>query len=201
MYTIDADCLYLPAGIIWLLWLIWKIFFSKKKKTAKRLILNTLAFAYIIMVFGVTIFPIQNHPLPFPMGHNFMPFNSIIEVATTMPTSIAIKQLAGNVIMFLPFGFLVSFYTKKYKFIKCMFYAILFSVLIEFLQFILGETFVGSQYRVVDIDDVILNLLGAIIGFGIFKITPHFIKDPFLPQTQRQRMQVYRPEIVSKKRP
>ncbi|NCC87514.1 MAG: VanZ family protein [Clostridia bacterium] len=201
MYLIDADCLYLPAGIVWLLWLIWTALLSKKYKPAKKIVLLTVIYIYILMVFAVSIFPLPNFPLPYQAGHNFIPFYTIIKTATTTPVSIALKQLAGNIIMFIPFGFLISFFTNKKKFVKCIASATLFSVFIEFLQFILGVTFVGSQYRVVDIDDVILNLLGAIIGFCIFKITPHFIKDPLLPPTQRKKLQIYRPEIVTKKRP
>lgn len=180
MYRYHAMYLYLPAGLIWLIWLVWKIFFSKKKLSPKRLILITLYYAYIMMVFGTTLFPIQNYPLTYPPIHNFIPFVTVKELITTLPTSIAIKQILGNLIMFMPFGFLFAFFANKNQFLKCVIFALFFAVSIEFIQFILGVTFVGSQYRSIDVDDVILNTVGAILGYVIFKITPHFIKDPYL---------------------
>lgn len=180
MYRYHAEYLYLSAGIVWLVWLIWKIFFSKTKLTAKRVVLITLFYAYIMMVFGTTLFPIQNFPLTYPPKYNFIPFSTIKELITTLPATIAIKQIVGNLIMFMPFGFFIPFFTKKNGFQKCIYLSIGFAILIELLQFILGLTFVGSQYRSVDIDDVILNTIGAIVGYIIFKITPHFIKDPYL---------------------
>lgn len=178
MHRYKSSILYAVAAVLWLIICLFLIF--KKKKTLKTIILDTLFYAYIIMVFGTTLFPIQNFPLTYPPGHNFIPLDTIKYLITHLPRSIAIKQIAGNLIMFMPFGFLIPFFAKKKPLIKCMYLAVGFAILIEFLQFILGVTFVGSQYRSVDIDDVILNFTGAIIGYGIFKITPHFIKDPYL---------------------
>lgn len=65
--------------------------------------------------------------------------------------------------MFLPLGFIFPVAFKKartfYKTTICM---LLFSFLIEFIQYFIG--------RSADIDDLILNTLGAMLGYFIFYI-------------------------------
>ena len=68
-----------------------------------------------------------------------------------------------NVIMLMPFGFLApTLFRDKRKLWKTALAGALFSILIE-----------GSQllnYRSTDVDDVILNTLGTVIGYGIYRL-------------------------------
>ncbi len=180
MYTFKAPILYVPAFVLLVIWFVFKIFSKKNKLPVRRLILISLFYLYIILVFGVTLFPIDTFPMEYPPGHNFIPFHTIIQLLSNQSMSIALKQIFGNIIMFMPFGFLVPFFSKTKKFAVAFIGSLSFSILIEFLQFLLGIIVVGSQYRSVDIDDVILNTIGGLIGFCIFVFTPHFIKDPYL---------------------
>jgi len=68
----------------------------------------------------------------------------------------------GNLLVFVPFGLLISmiFGTKYYKFISIFLISILS---LEILQMI---TYLGSF----DIEDIIINSLGASIGFFSYKI-------------------------------
>ena len=70
-------------------------------------------------------------------------------------------EVIPNILMFIPFGFflpLVFGWAKKWY--KAIGIALLFSLCVEVIQFFIG--------RAADIDDVILNTLGGIIGYGIF---------------------------------
>lgn len=70
--------------------------------------------------------------------------------------------LIGNIIMFIPFGLLLPLIREQKTFryvIKCCFFV---SLIIEILQPILGRSF--------DIDDILCNVIGAIIGFCIFTV-------------------------------
>lgn len=74
-----------------------------------------------------------------------------------------IINVFGNVIMFVPFGFLGIIFPKLNDF-KTLIINFLFGIiLIESLQYF-------SRLGVFDIDDVILNTVGAAIGFRIYKI-------------------------------
>ncbi len=70
----------------------------------------------------------------------------------------------GNLIWFLPFGILVpALFRSQRRFYKTVFVAIITSFSIESLQYILCT-------GVSDIDDIILNAIGAGVGYIMFKI-------------------------------
>ena len=73
------------------------------------------------------------------------------------------KNLAVNIIMFMPCGFLTPLFFKKNRIWHILIFGIVLSVIVEMLQALLG---VGT----VDIDDVILNTFGTLVGFGIYKL-------------------------------
>ena len=59
--------------------------------------------------------------------------------------------------MFLPFGFFVSYFLKSEKIYMPVILTIIASLSIELVQLAIG--------RVFDVDDIILNLLGMTVGF------------------------------------
>jgi len=80
------------------------------------------------------------------------------------------RQIIGNLIMLLPLGiYLPLLYKKLSTFIRVIVISILFSISIESVQLI-------SNYRGTDIDDVILNSIGAGLGFIIYKTIKSFVK-------------------------
>lgn len=93
---------------------------------------------------------------------NLIPFRFATET-WDMGIRKQITQLIANILMFLPLGFIFPVAFKKartfYKTTICM---LLFSFLIEFIQYFIG--------RSADIDDLILNTLGAMLGYFIFYI-------------------------------
>ena len=73
-------------------------------------------------------------------------------------------NLAGNVVLFIPIGyFLPLLWIKMRRFFPFLFTCILSVCLVEILQVL---TLLGSM----DIDDLILNLFGMIVGYLIFMI-------------------------------
>ena len=81
-------------------------------------------------------------------------------------------NLFGNVLIFMPFGFFLPFMTGNLNRKNAFVIAAAVPLVIELLQFILGRSF--------DIDDLICNFLGIIIGFfiayGIKKVGRSFAK-------------------------
>ena len=71
------------------------------------------------------------------------------------------RNIIGNILLFLPWGFLapLTFYNFQ-SLRRVIFYTIVLSVCAELLQFIL-------VIGVADVDDVIFNTIGALIGFNI----------------------------------
>ena len=80
-------------------------------------------------------------------------------------TAIAFVNLAGNVVLFVPLGFLPPMVWPKLRtWLRALGAAAGAVICVEAAQYFL--------YRgAADVDDLLLNLLGAAIGFLIFRIT------------------------------
>ncbi|MFS0557773.1 VanZ family protein [Brevibacillus sp. 179-C9.3 HS] len=77
---------------------------------------------------------------------------------------ILVFNLAGNVILFVPLGLLVPLVFFRFQNIHRVFFLTLaVSLLIEILQLMLS---LGSF----DVDDLLLNVVGGLIGYGMFRV-------------------------------
>ena len=108
---------------------------------------------------------------PFSYSNNIVPFKTILNYAgaladRSMSRSIPIQNLAGNFFLLMPTGFYLPFFNKKMAELKNFAIAVSGAIIaVELAQYIFR---IGS----LDIDDYILNMAGALIGFLICKHTP-----------------------------
>ncbi len=93
-------------------------------------------------------------------GFNLVPFKEIMRYE--FMSNSFIYNVLGNIIIFMPFGYFVGYYIHSRKGATNFIAALGISVTVEFIQYFIGRTF--------DIDDIILNVVGAFIGFTIYKI-------------------------------
>lgn len=93
-------------------------------------------------------------------SNNFIPFREIFRYSIT--DRLFWKNVIGNMIMFLPFGFFISYYLKAEKPLLPLVLTFIASIAVEIVQMCIG--------RVFDVDDILLNLLGGTIGFYIFHV-------------------------------
>ena len=91
-------------------------------------------------------------------SNNFIPFKEIFRYKIT--SRLFIKNVLGNMLLFLPFGFFVSFYLKPEKIKLPLVLILIASISIEIVQMLIG--------RVFDVDDILLNVLGGVLGFYIY---------------------------------
>ena len=122
----------------------------------RRTCLYLVLTVYVGAVAAVTLFPLpvglqlgspQDQVVVWGATINLVPFAGIARtVADAAQTgwwwTIAVTIVGGNVLMFVPLGFMLL---------------------------TVGLAVVGGLYRVVDVDDVILNVVGGSIGFGLWK--------------------------------
>jgi glycopeptide antibiotics resistance protein len=99
---------------------------------------------------------------------NFVPFTTISMYITaiidgSMNLDIPIKNLFGNFIMFLPMGIYLPYYIKKANKVS------VFTISMVSLLFVIEIIQLVSRRGSFDIDDFILNMLGALVGFSIWK--------------------------------
>jgi glycopeptide antibiotics resistance protein len=70
----------------------------------------------------------------------------------------------GNIIWFVPYGFMLPLLNGKLQFLLVAIYGLFLTILVEFTQFV-------TKRGVFELDDLILNTVGVIIGYGVYHIT------------------------------
>lgn len=97
-------------------------------------------------------------------NYNITPFRTISPYLKNITDSYAYMNILGNIVPFIPFGFFVPMVLfKKVRFLKTILLSFLCVLLFEIFQFI-------SMLGFFDIDDVILNTLGCMVGYLIYFI-------------------------------
>ena len=99
---------------------------------------------------------------PVNYRYNLVPFKEIkrfIIYYRQIGINAVILNLAGNVVAFMPFGFFLPLVSEhKIKFFKVFITAFSLSLSIELIQLI-------SKVGSCDVDDLILNTLGGLLGY------------------------------------
>ncbi|WP_146189927.1 VanZ family protein [Paenibacillus elgii] len=161
---------------------------STKKNVIKNLTL-LIFYLHILVVISITLFPIpvqSNLLLSLNRGNiepnmNFIPFKSIIDIMqNSVSPFVAVKQIAGNILMCAPFGFYAPLLFQQIKsVIRIIISGILFGLCIELSQLIIGVG-IGFFYRSLDVDDIILNTIGVILGYAFLTLLKRFdVKNSF----------------------
>ena len=103
---------------------------------------------------------------------NFIPFKTVFHYAKIAATGslefigLFLWNIMGNLVMLLPLGaVLPCLFGRIDRFWKVVITVTVTVILIELAQLIL-------RVGVIDVDDLILNLSGAMIGYAILKIPP-----------------------------
>jgi glycopeptide antibiotics resistance protein len=149
-----------------------------RKRSPAYLFCFGVFWMYLLLVVNMTIFPIPlpeaigpRSPVQYILSHvNLIPFNfgDLFEAHR----NIIFQQIFGNILLTMPFGFgipfLVRFKRKDFPWL-----AIGVGVAIETVQ--LGFSLLaGGVYRSVDINDVLLNATGALLGYSLFQVYAWF---------------------------
>src|SRR3954469_6263625 len=99
-------------------------------------------------------------------SNNFVPFKTInfYLFLADINLSIRIENLAGNIIGFMPFGFILPLLAKKFqKLGTVIIHTFCLSLTFELLQLVF-------EFGSFDVDDLILNTLGGILGYLPMKL-------------------------------
>jgi glycopeptide antibiotics resistance protein len=167
-------CLALPA------WLILRNIIAVIKKTKpgtlslKEELLYFSFYIYLVCIFTVTVVPvpITARDIPENKVMNFIP---VVHTAKVFFTTLSperrfmrwhvIENIVGNVLLFMPLGMFLPFIVRKMNSVGGIALAgFALSYCIESVQLV---SRIFGNYRTVDIDDIILNTAGAVIGFII----------------------------------
>lgn len=154
LLSIVIDCI---SSIIFVVPVIIILHYAILKRRNFNQFIAILIFAlYSIAVFSVVGVPTVG-TFKVDFGFNLVPLIDIVNSPLEY-----IKNTILNIILFIPLGFLVPAIWKNYRSINTMFIVgLALSVSIEILQIF--------TFRLTDIDDLITNTAGTVIGYYISK--------------------------------
>lgn len=130
-----------------------QIILNKEKLFLHKEIINLGFIIYLLCLFHVVTFQDVSWS-----SSNFIPFKEMFRYEFASP--LFFKNVIGNMMMFLPYGFFISFYIKLKKAPIAFTLSLIASIVIETIQLLIG--------RVFDIDDIILNVIGGMFGFYLY---------------------------------
>lgn len=144
-------------------------FLFRKKASTSRIIVCFLFFACLVVICFVTFLEpvIRNFlsgrsMIAYEHNMNLVPFRFMDGYGFLLARR-QVKQAIANVCMFIPISFLTAL---AFPIMRNFFFTVLsmftFSFGIEFIQYFIG--------RAADIDDLMMNTIGAIIGYLIFAL-------------------------------
>ncbi|GIQ68123.1 VanZ family protein [Xylanibacillus composti] len=96
---------------------------------------------------------------------NLVPFYTLYEYFSRGFNHIAVVNILGNLIMTLPFGMFAYFKINVIPKLNIFWYSLCIPIIIELGQLVIYMS--GYGMRSVDIDDIILNSAGILIGYFI----------------------------------
>lgn len=141
----------------------------KEKVVLYREVLKLGFIIYVMCLFYVVTFQDVSWATS-----NFIPFKEMFRY--NFGSRLFLKNVLGNLIMFAPYGFFISYFLKLEKKRFVLLFSFLVSITIETTQFFIG--------RVFDVDDIMLNMLGGLMGYYVFRFVyiareklPKFLKN------------------------
>ena len=136
--------------------ILMRIFYIKN--SGKKFILHEELLLLLFVAYILMLFDLVTSRDVYLSGTNLVPFKEILRYS--IGSENFNRQVIGNIILFIPLGFFFTYYTKIKKIGSITIIAALISFTIETVQKYIGRSF--------DIDDIILNVVGGIIGFLIY---------------------------------
>ena len=148
------------------------VFKNKEKFVLYKDLMFYFFITYILCLFYVVTFQDVSWSTS-----NFIPFKEILRYS--IGSSLFYKNVLGNMVMFVPFGFFVSYFLKLEKVYGITLITLLTSITIEITQLLIG--------RVFDVDDLLLNLVGGVFGYLLYEVIhkvriklPNFLKKDYI---------------------
>lgn len=159
-----------PILVIFVITLVLVRFFylrtHREKISFYREFLMIISICYIFLLFQLLTKVEMNSN----SGFNIIPFQEIFRYE--VGSRLFIFNVFGNIMAFVLFGLIVSSYIRPKTVVPPLIISLLVSVTVEFVQLNIGRSF--------DIDDIILNVTGGLIGFllyiGLSAIKDHLPK-------------------------
>lgn len=152
-------------GVILLVYNLIRKFKKQKKVTFPigSLLLCAVFIIYLVVVVGATMLRYRMHSFAGGIGEIYPLFYSYKE-AWNHFSAREWRNIILNIMMFVPFGFLLPLVSKKFQvFWKTYLAGFLFTFLIEMTQLLFN-------LGICEMDDFMNNTVGAMIGYGFYRL-------------------------------
>lgn len=140
------------------------------KKEHKSLVLMCTWVLFIIYMIALVYFLFFSEQMGRKTSdvykYSLVPFKEIkryLQYKDQLGMGSVILNIVGNVVAFAPFGFVLPIITKYRKCYKVLLLSLEFSLVVEIIQLV-------SKVGSFDVDDLILNTIGGVIGYVSYKI-------------------------------
>jgi glycopeptide antibiotics resistance protein len=151
------------------------------RESPGRTTILLIAVAHVCFVIALTLFPlpvtseaIAAHRADTVSDHNLIPFASFVGGAADGLRASEVRQIIGNVLLLVPMAIYAPvLWWRAATWTGFVALAIAATVAIELTQLTIA-TILGYAYRVANVDDVILNSVGAIVAFAIVRFVTQF---------------------------
>ena len=127
----------------------------------------------LLLLSRVSLLDLFNSQRTLDRSINLIPFHSIKEYIFSNSATIkkfAFGNVVGNIIIFIPLGTYLSLFKKNKRVITNLLFIFIVSLFVEIIQGLLG---IGAS----DIDDIILNCLGGLVGILGYKFLLFILRD------------------------
>ena len=150
-----------------------------KRERIKTVFLYGVFICYILLLIKilflsrVSLLALFNSQRTLHRSINLIPFYSIKEYIFSNSATIkkfAFGNVIGNIVIFIPLGTYLSLFKNDKRVITNLLFIFIVSLFVEIIQGLLG---IGAS----DIDDIILNCLGGLIGILGYKSLLFILRD------------------------
>ncbi len=151
--------------------LFYFLHIRKKGYSFFQVCISFFFIAYLICVFKETMLPIQFFKEDLSQYdyryYQLIPFKTILDVVSAHTWKM---QIIGNILLLLPLPFFISIFKKgNLRLSKALIYTLITSIGIEIVQLLIN-VITRVPNKVADVDDILLNTLGGLIGWLIYYI-------------------------------
>ena len=129
-------------------------------KTKHKFVLYEELLGLLFIIYLMMLFQIVTYQDVISYGNNFMPFKELTRYR--LGSNLFYKNVVGNILLFMPYGFFASYYLKLDNKRVAFLLVFIVSLSIECVQLVIGRCF--------DVDDILLNLVGGILGYFIYRL-------------------------------
>lgn len=142
-----------------------------------RIIITYFLILYLLGLVAFTLYPLPSDSTAFCATHNLQPQLNPLQFLNDMKDSgiTALMQIGANLVFFVPLGIALR-NLFGLKLIPTLLIALATSLLIETAQLTGLFGIYPCAYRLFDVDDLLINTLGACLGFLLARILPNWSK-------------------------